>query len=107
MGVNENIHSYVSINREADRDHQLNQFKLDNSDNAIKLLFTIDRLNEGVHVKGIDGVIMLRPTISPIIYLQQMGRALASGQKNLLFLIWLITTKMFKSLMIKEKRMFL
>lgn len=81
-GVNKNIHIYVSISRDYDRDDQLNKFKQDNSTDAIKLLFTIDRLNEGVHVKGIDGVIMLRPTISPIIYLQQMGRALSAGNKQ-------------------------
>lgn len=76
------INFYTSVSQFADRDEQLSKFKEDNSNDAIKLLFTIDRLNEGVHIKGIDGVIMLRPTISPIIYLQQMGRALASGNKR-------------------------
>ena len=42
----------------------------------------VDRLNEGLHVKNIDGVFMLRPTSSPIIYFQQMGRALSSGHKG-------------------------
>ena len=36
-------------------------------------------LNEGVHVDGISGVILFRPTISPIIYRQQIGRALTAG----------------------------
>lgn len=80
--VNTNINSYISISVQEDKDIQLKAFKEDNSNNAIKLLFTIDRLNEGLHVKGIDGVIMLRPTTSPIIYLQQMGRALAVGNKE-------------------------
>ena len=48
-------------------------------DAALKLLFCVDMLNEGVHVKGIDGIIMLRPTESMIVYLQQLGRALAVG----------------------------
>ena len=39
-------------------------------------------LNEGVHVNDIDGVIMLRPTNSPIIYTQQLGRALSVGHKE-------------------------
>ncbi|MFQ9455734.1 MAG: hypothetical protein ACLR1C_05555 [Agathobacter rectalis] len=30
----------------------------------------------------VDGVILLRPTVSPIIYLQQIGRALSAGSKN-------------------------
>ena len=46
----------------------------------LKLLFSIDMLNEGVHVKGVDGVILLRPTASPILYLQQVGRALEAGK---------------------------
>lgn len=55
-------------------------FKADESDH-LRLLFCIDMLNEGVHVGGIDGVILLRPTISPILYLQQIGRALSAAQQ--------------------------
>jgi superfamily II DNA or RNA helicase len=68
--INPCLRFYVSISREKDRDLQLEAFKADNGYDAIKLLFTVDRLNEGLHVKDIDGVIMLRPTTSPIIYLQ-------------------------------------
>lgn len=39
-------------------------------------------LNEGIHVDDVDGVILLRPTVSPIIYLQQIGRALSAGNKT-------------------------
>ena len=39
-------------------------------------------LNEGVHVDDVDGVILLRPTVSPIIYLQQIGRALSAGSRK-------------------------
>ena len=54
-----------------------------NSDNdKLKLLFSIDMLNEGIHVPNIDGVIMLRPTESPIIFKQQLGRALSVGHNN-------------------------
>lgn len=53
-------------------------FKQDGSDH-LKLLFCIDMLNEGIHVDGIDGVVMFRPTVSPIVYKQQLGRALAAG----------------------------
>ena len=50
--------------------------------NSIKLLFSINMLNEGLHVDDIDGVIMLRSTGSRIIYLQQLGRALSVGHKQ-------------------------
>ena len=48
----------------------------------INLLFCVDKLNEGVHVDGIDGVIMLRKTGSPIVYTQQLGRALSVGNEG-------------------------
>lgn len=56
-------------------------FKKDESEH-LRLLFCIDMLNEGVHVDSIDGVILLRPTVSPIIYLQQIGRSLSAGRKD-------------------------
>lgn len=54
----------------------------------LKLLFSVDMLNEGLHVEDISGVIMLRPTESRIIYLQQLGRALSSDydrEKTIVF----------------------
>lgn len=39
-------------------------------------ILTVDMLNEGLHVDGIKGVILLRKTKSPTIYLQQIGRCL-------------------------------
>lgn len=59
----------------------INAFEKDDS-NAIKLLFVVDMLNEGVHIKDLDGVIMLRDTNSNIVFLQQLGRALASGSSK-------------------------
>ena len=56
-------------------------FKADHSDH-LKLLYCIDMLNEGVHVDDVDGVILLRPTISPIVYKQQIGRALSASKKK-------------------------
>ena len=39
-------------------------------------------LNEGVYVEVISGVIRFQPTISPIIYMQQIGRALTAGDNT-------------------------
>ena len=50
------------------------------SDNG--LLICVDMLNEGVHCKKVDTVIMLRRTTSPSIFFQQLGRALDSGSKK-------------------------
>ena len=69
------VHTYNDriVNQES-----ITQFEKDDS-SSLKLLFSIQMLNEGLHVDDIDGVIMLRPTTSPIIYFQQLGRALSVG----------------------------
>ncbi len=54
------------------------EFLADQSDH-LKLLLCINRLNEGVHVPDVSGVILFRPTSSPILYKQQIGRALTAG----------------------------
>ena len=60
---------------------EYNRFQIDSSEH-LKLLYCIDMLNEGVHVKGISGVILFRPTVSPTIYKQQIGRALTAGEEK-------------------------
>lgn len=47
-------------------------------DDRLKLLYAIDKLNEGVHVDGISGEVMLRPigAGSNILYFQQIGRVI-------------------------------
>lgn len=42
----------------------------------VKVLFTVDLFNEGVDIPEIDMVLFLRPTESPTIFLQQLGRGL-------------------------------
>ncbi len=54
----------------------------DSGENHLKLLFCIDMLNEGIHVEDISGVILFRPTVSPIVYKQQIGRAMTAGGKK-------------------------
>ncbi len=54
--------------------------------NDFNLLFVINQLNEGVHIKNVHGLIFLRPTDSYIIYYQQLGRGLETNSKqSLLF----------------------
>ena len=52
------------------------------SDDSLKLMLAVDMLNEGVHVKNVDGCVMFRNTVSPRIYLQQIGRVLSVGTKK-------------------------
>lgn len=43
---------------------------------AIQALFAVDVFNEGVDIPEIGTVLMLRPTDSPVVFLQQLGRGL-------------------------------
>lgn len=43
-------------------------------------IFTIDIFNEGVDIPEINQVLMLRPTESPIVFVQQLGRGLRKAE---------------------------
>ena len=51
----------------------------------VKVLFSVDMFNEGVDIPLVDLVMFLRPTESPIVFLQQLGRGLrkAPGKEYL------------------------
>ena len=51
---------------------------INNNDDTLKLLFSVNMLNEGIHIKGVDGVILSRYTESNNVYFQQIGRVLSS-----------------------------
>jgi superfamily II DNA or RNA helicase/HKD family nuclease len=42
----------------------------------VRVVFSVDLFNEGVDVPAVDTVLMLRPTESPTLFLQQLGRGL-------------------------------
>ena len=51
----------------------------------IKVIFSVDMFNEGVDITSVDMVMFLRPTESPVVFLQQLGRGLRrSGGKEYL-----------------------
>ena len=51
-------------------------------------IFSVEILNEGVDIVEVNQVIMLRPTQSPIVFIQQLGRGLrkAEGKKYVVIL---------------------
>ncbi len=77
--IDSNPHVYKAYSDDPETSKAFAGFKKDNSEH-LKLLFCIDMLNEGVHVEDVNGVILLRPTVSPIIYKQQIGRALSASK---------------------------
>jgi superfamily II DNA or RNA helicase len=49
-------------------------------DGRVKIVFTVDLFNEGVDVPNVDTVLLLRPTDSPTLFLQQLGRGLRKAR---------------------------
>ncbi|MCM0673245.1 DUF3427 domain-containing protein [Micromonospora phytophila] len=56
----------------AARDGLLRDFKA----GKLRVLFTVDLFNEGIDLPMVDTILMLRPTESATIFLQQLGRGL-------------------------------
>lgn len=80
--VDKEPHMYSVYSSDPGADKAFKDFKEDNDNNHLRLLYCIDALNEGIHVDDISGVILLRPTVSPIVYKQQIGRALSASKKK-------------------------
>lgn len=74
-------HVYRAYLDDPETSKAFTQFKKDSSEH-LKLLFCIDMLNEGIHVEDMSGVVLFRPTVSPIVYKQQIGRALSVSKSR-------------------------
>lgn len=59
-----------------DRDRAIKKLK----DQEIRVIFSVDMFNEGVDIAALDMVMFLRPTESPIVFLQQLGRGLRTSK---------------------------
>ncbi len=77
-GIDDSPQIYCLYAGERETEAEYEEFLKDQR-NHLRLLLCINRLNEGVHVADIDGVILFRVTSSPILYKQQIGRALTTG----------------------------
>ena len=47
---------------------------------TVSVVFSVDLFNEGVDVPAIDTLLMLRPTDSPVLFVQQLGRGLRKAE---------------------------
>lgn len=52
------------------------------SEDALDYIISVDIFSEGVDVPEINQVIMLRPTESPIVFIQQLGRGLRKAENK-------------------------
>lgn len=65
---------YSNSDGEFSEDREVAINKLKNQE--IKVIFSVDMFNEGLDIASLDMVMFLRPTESPVVFLQQLGRGL-------------------------------
>lgn len=61
---------------EAERQRAIYLLESDNYSEKLDYIFTVDIFNEGIDIPSVNQIIMLRPTQSAIIFVQQLGRGL-------------------------------
>ncbi|MCX0352785.1 DEAD/DEAH box helicase family protein, partial [Clostridium perfringens] len=76
-----NIHGFNTValtgdNSQNEREDAINRLEQDEKENSLDYIFTVDIFNEGVDIPSVNQVIMLRPTKSSIVFIQQLGRGL-------------------------------
>lgn len=64
------------------REKAVEKLVSDDDDNNLDYIITVDIFNEGVDIPEINQVIMLWPTESPIVFVQQLGRGLRKAEGN-------------------------
>jgi len=78
----------IALNGSASEDERQAAFErlaVDEDDNSEEIepldyIFSVEILNEGVDIVEVNQVIMLRPTESPIVFIQQLGRGLRKAE---------------------------
>lgn len=78
----------ISLNGDASEEERAKAFErlaMDESDakddmQPLDYIFSVEILNEGVDIVEVNQVIMLRPTQSPIVFIQQLGRGLRKAE---------------------------
>lgn len=63
-------------NSQEEREKAISLLESDDQYNYLDYIFTRDIFNEGIDIRCINQVVMLRPTESAIIFVQQLGRGL-------------------------------
>lgn len=62
------------------REDAINRLVSDTRSDYLQYILTVDIFNEGVDIPEINQVVLLRPTQSPIVFVQQLGRGLRKAQ---------------------------
>lgn len=82
-----NIHGYrtdflCGDDSQERREECIDRLTNDDKEDQLDYIFTVDIFNEGVDIPEINQVIMLRPTESPTVFVQQLGRGLRKAENK-------------------------
>jgi superfamily II DNA or RNA helicase/HKD family nuclease len=80
-----NLRGYQTIalsgeNDEKERETCIERLESDNRRDHLDYILTVDIFNEGVDIPSVNQIIMLRPTQSAIVFVQQLGRGLRKAE---------------------------
>ncbi len=64
------------------RESSVRLLEQDERDGGLDYIFTVDIFNEGIDIPQVNQILMLRPTESPIIFVQQLGRGLRKAENK-------------------------
>tara|TARA_B100000809_G_scaffold263392_1_gene316517 strand:- start:9663 stop:13115 length:3453 start_codon:yes stop_codon:yes gene_type:complete len=70
------------INSEDERAKAIRLLESDNINEKIDYIFTVDIFNEGIDIPRINQILMIRPTDSAIVFVQQLGRGLRRSENK-------------------------
>ena len=81
-------HGYRAVslggaNSPDEREDAISKLMMEESPEALDYIFTVDIFNEGVDIPAVNQIIMLRPTESPIVFVQQLGRGLRKAYEKI------------------------
>lgn len=82
-GIDAEYYSMLGTYADKENTRQLESFESEEKD-KIKFMVVMNKANEGLHIKGVDGMIWFRALDenSKILYLQQLGRVITSIDQN-------------------------
>lgn len=81
-----NMRGYKTLALTGDSSEEMRQKAIDslesNDENSLDYIFTVDIFNEGIDIPKVNQVVMLRPTESAIVFVQQLGRGLRKNDSK-------------------------
>lgn len=76
------VKALLGESSEQEREDSIESLETDDTDIGLDYIITVDIFNEGVDIPPVNQIIMLRPTQSAIIFVQQLGRGLRKTENK-------------------------